>query len=268
MEYGKQCVPGDGGFFRSFWAGRLGGFLMRCISCAQPVKSCPALCNPMDGSPPGSTVHGIFQAKILEWIANSFSRGSSWPKDWTLVSFIGKWILHQCATWEAHVIYVCIHIYVCMCAHSYVCMHAHSYVCVHAHSYACVRIHMYVCMHIHVCVHVHMYVCTFMCMYVWTFICMYSCTFICMCVCTFICMCVHIHMYACMHIHVCVCTFMCMYVCIYAHSYDLGYSGFQKQLIRWTTMDHNKLENSERDGNTRPPDLPLEKPVCRSGSNS
>ena len=32
-------------------------------------------------------------------------------------------------------------------------------------------------------------------------------------------------------------------------------------------MDHNKLENSERDGNTRPPDLPLEKPVCRSGSN-
>ena len=33
-------------------------------------------------------------------------------------------------------------------------------------------------------------------------------------------------------------------------------------------VDHNKLENSERDGNTRPPDLPLEKPVCRSGSNS
>ena len=33
-------------------------------------------------------------------------------------------------------------------------------------------------------------------------------------------------------------------------------------------VDHNKLENAERDGNTRPPDLPLEKPVCRSGSNS
>ena len=33
-------------------------------------------------------------------------------------------------------------------------------------------------------------------------------------------------------------------------------------------VDHNKLENSERDGNTRPPDLPLEEPVCRSGSNS
>ena len=33
-------------------------------------------------------------------------------------------------------------------------------------------------------------------------------------------------------------------------------------------VDHNKLENSERDGNTRPPDLPLDKPICRSGSNS
>ena len=33
-------------------------------------------------------------------------------------------------------------------------------------------------------------------------------------------------------------------------------------------VNHNKLENSERDGNTKPPDLPLEKPVCRSGSNS
>ena len=33
-------------------------------------------------------------------------------------------------------------------------------------------------------------------------------------------------------------------------------------------VDHNKLENSERDGNTRPPDLPLEKPVCRSGNTS
>ena len=34
------------------------------------------------------------------------------------------------------------------------------------------------------------------------------------------------------------------------------------------TVEHNKLENSERDGNTRPPDLSLEKPICRSGSNS
>ena len=43
-------------------------------------------CHPMDYSPPGSSVHGIFQARILEWVAIPFSRGSSWPRDWTQVS--------------------------------------------------------------------------------------------------------------------------------------------------------------------------------------
>ena len=38
---------------------------------------------PVDCSPPGSSVHGILQARILEWVAISFSRGSSWPRDWT-----------------------------------------------------------------------------------------------------------------------------------------------------------------------------------------
>ena len=46
------------------------------------------LCDPMDCSPPGSSVHGIFQARILEWVAISFSRRSSWPRDWTWVSRI------------------------------------------------------------------------------------------------------------------------------------------------------------------------------------
>ena len=52
------------------------------------VKWCLTLCDPMDSSPPGSSVHGIFQAWILEWVAISFSRGSSWPRDWTQVSRI------------------------------------------------------------------------------------------------------------------------------------------------------------------------------------
>ena len=43
--------------------------------------SCPTLCDPMDGSVPGSCVHGIFQARIFEWVAISFSRRSSWPRD-------------------------------------------------------------------------------------------------------------------------------------------------------------------------------------------
>ena len=42
-------------------------------------QSCPTLCNPMDCSPPGSSVHGILQARILEWVAIPFSRGSSNP---------------------------------------------------------------------------------------------------------------------------------------------------------------------------------------------
>ena len=49
---------------------------------------CPTLCNGIDGSLPGSSVHGIFQARILEWVATSFSRGSSQPRDWTCVSCV------------------------------------------------------------------------------------------------------------------------------------------------------------------------------------
>ena len=45
------------------------------------AQSCPTLCNPVDCNPPGSSVHGIFQARILEWVVSSFSTGSSWPKD-------------------------------------------------------------------------------------------------------------------------------------------------------------------------------------------
>ena len=50
------------------------------------AQLCPTLCNPMDCSPAGSSVHEIFQARILEWVAISFSRGSSQPRDRTWVS--------------------------------------------------------------------------------------------------------------------------------------------------------------------------------------
>ena len=53
------------------------------------AQLCPTLCNPVDCSPPGSSVHGILQARILEWVAISFSRGSSQPKNRTQVSCIG-----------------------------------------------------------------------------------------------------------------------------------------------------------------------------------
>ena len=55
-------------------------------SCCLGTKSCLTLCYPMDGSPPCSSVHGILWARILEWVAIPFSRGSSQPRDRTYVS--------------------------------------------------------------------------------------------------------------------------------------------------------------------------------------
>ena len=55
---------------------------------SEVAQSCPTLCDPMDCSPPGSSIHGIFQARGLEWVAISFSRGSSWPRDRTQASRI------------------------------------------------------------------------------------------------------------------------------------------------------------------------------------
>ena len=71
--------------------------------CMHP-QSFPTLCNPMDCSLPGCSVYGIFQARILEWLAISFSRGSSWPWDGTCISCVpctGKQILTSWATGEA-----------------------------------------------------------------------------------------------------------------------------------------------------------------------
>ena len=62
------------------------------------TQSCPTLCNPMDCSSPGFSVHRIFQVRILEWVTISSSRGSSWPRDQThvfCVSFIGRRVLYH-----------------------------------------------------------------------------------------------------------------------------------------------------------------------------
>ena len=55
----------------------------------------PTLCNSMDCSLPGSSVHRILQARILEWVAISFSRGSSWSRDQTQVSYISRQVLYH-----------------------------------------------------------------------------------------------------------------------------------------------------------------------------
>ena len=79
-------------------------FIFRCVR----AQACLTLCDSMDCSPTSSSVHGTFQARILEWVAMPSSRGSSQPRDWThisCVSCIGRWILYLCATWEAPFIF-------------------------------------------------------------------------------------------------------------------------------------------------------------------
>ena len=60
-----------------------------------------SLCDPMDCSPPGSSIHGILKARILEWVAMSCCRGSSQPRDWTQVSCIASGFFTIWATREA-----------------------------------------------------------------------------------------------------------------------------------------------------------------------
>ena len=68
------------------------------------AQSCPTVCDPMDCSLPGCSVHGILQARILEWVAISFCRGSSQPRDGTRVSHIAGRCFTLWATREAPVI--------------------------------------------------------------------------------------------------------------------------------------------------------------------
>jgi len=79
-------------------------FYVAC--CAKSLQSCPTLCNSIHCSPPGSSVSGIFQARILEWVAISFSRGSSQPRDQTHISCvfcIRRWVLSYwiLSSWKA-----------------------------------------------------------------------------------------------------------------------------------------------------------------------
>ena len=71
-----------------FWpCGMAYGILFPCV-CARLSQLCLTLCDPIDCSPPGSSFHEILQARILQWVAMpSFSR-SSWPSDWTCISYV------------------------------------------------------------------------------------------------------------------------------------------------------------------------------------
>ena len=70
----------------SFYAGLQDGIEKKSENESDVTQSCPTLCDPMDYSLPRSSIHGIFQARVLEWVAISFSRGSSRPRDQIRVS--------------------------------------------------------------------------------------------------------------------------------------------------------------------------------------
>ena len=70
--------------------------------CAQLLSHVWHFATPWTIAQPGFSVHGISQARILEWVAISYSRGSSQPRNWTRVSCIGRWIHYHRATWEAY----------------------------------------------------------------------------------------------------------------------------------------------------------------------
>ena len=71
--------------------------------CCSVTKSCLTLFDPRDWSLPGSSIHGILQARILEWVAISFFWGSSQPRNETHVSCVGRQILYHWAAWEVHI---------------------------------------------------------------------------------------------------------------------------------------------------------------------
>ena len=84
--------------------------MKECVSvcvcvCAQSLNHVQ-LCDPTDYSPLGSSVHGTFQARILQWVAIFYSKGSSPPRDQIGVSCIGRQILYHWATWEAQGLFI------------------------------------------------------------------------------------------------------------------------------------------------------------------
>ena len=107
-----------------------------CLRVRACMCPCVRLCDPMGCSPPGSSVLGILQARTLEWVAVPFSRGSSWPRDWTCISCTAGRFFTIWATREALITEVSLadfllgfisHTHTHTQAHT----HRHTHVCTH-----------------------------------------------------------------------------------------------------------------------------------------
>ena len=96
------------------------------------IQSCPTLCDSMDCSPPDSSVHGIFQAKILKWVSISSSRGSCWPRDWNQVSSVsrirGKFFTAEPSWKPIYLSYFNLHFFDMRCLASFCMFICHLYI--------------------------------------------------------------------------------------------------------------------------------------------
>ena len=97
---------GPEGNLRSFQTGVHEVISFECSPCLV-TQSCLTLCDPLDCSPRGSSVHGILQARVLEWVAMASSRGSSQPRDRTCISWVsctdGRVLTTSASpAWEGH----------------------------------------------------------------------------------------------------------------------------------------------------------------------
>ena len=88
-------------FFSNFFL-QVSQFWRMCTLKVLVAQSCPGLCNPMDCSLPGFSIHGVFQARTLECVAISFSGWSSRPNNWTWVSYIDSRFFTVWATREVY----------------------------------------------------------------------------------------------------------------------------------------------------------------------
>ena len=90
-----------------------------CVcACAKSLQSCPTLCDPIDQRLPGCSVHGILQARVLEWVAMSSSRGSSQPRDQIQVSHIAA----SCNSLSSEAPGKPLYIVICSYFYIYVCI--------------------------------------------------------------------------------------------------------------------------------------------------
>ena len=113
------------GKWRSGFKPGSGKCLLSHMKWSEVAQSCPTLCDSMNCSLPSFSIHGLFQARVLEWTAISFSRGSSQPRDRTWVSCIAGRCFTVWATREApiyiykYLLYICMCVCVCVCGWHY-----------------------------------------------------------------------------------------------------------------------------------------------------